>query len=81
MLKKWLTETSRKSLSVAILVLGLVIVGIPTAIWFGAASAIFDSPGGGIITFFVVLGIAVLLLIGEFISEEFKERRKSRQRR
>lgn len=61
-------------------VAALVVVAIPTAIWFGAASAIFDSPEEGIISFFVVLGIAVVLLVGQFFLEELKERRKTRQR-
>lgn len=78
--KKWFKELSRKTLAILILVAALVVVGIPTAIWFGAASAIFDSPGEGVISFFVVLGIAAVLMIGQFVLEELKERRKTRQR-
>lgn len=78
--QNWFKEVSRKTLVIVILVAALVVVDIPTAIWFGAASAIFDSPEEGVISFFVVLGIAVVLLIGQFVPENLKELRKTRQR-
>ncbi|GAA1485329.1 hypothetical protein GCM10009625_21330 [Brachybacterium fresconis] len=59
----------------------VVIIGVPTALLFGAGDAVFDSPTDGIITFFgTLVGIAVLLAVG-YLWEQAKEHRSRNRRR
>ncbi|MGO1320623.1 MAG: hypothetical protein ACTII7_06175 [Galactobacter sp.] len=72
----FIKDLSRKTLAWLLVIAAIIVIGIPTAIAFGAADAIFESPGQGVITFFIVLGIGVLFLVVEFGYELLREKKK-----
>lgn len=79
MVRDWFKAASNKTIGVSAAIVLIILVAVPTAIWFGAASFLFDSPAKGLRSFFIVLGIGVVVFVGEIVTDLLKERRKNRR--
>lgn len=79
MIRSWLKSASKKTIGIVAVIVALVLIAVPTAIWFGAASFLFESPQQGVKSFLIVLAIGVFLISVELISELVKDRSKRRQ--
>lgn len=79
MIRDWFKSTSSKTIGWVAVVAAIVLIAVPTAIWFGAASFLFDSPQEGLRSFFIVLAIGVFLVVVDLISDLVKEKSRKRQ--
>lgn len=79
MIRSWFKTTSNKTIGIVAAVVAIVLIATPTAIWFGAAWFIFDSPQEGLKSFFIVLAIGAFLVAVEIISDLVKEKSKNRR--
>lgn len=50
----------------------MVLIGLPTALLFGAGDFFFDSPREGILTFFGTLALIAIILTAGFAWEQLK---------
>lgn len=65
--------------AVGLLIVIVLVVTVPTAIWFGAADFIFETRRQGLVTFFGTLALLIVVLGIEFAWDWAKERRKERR--
>lgn len=79
MIRSWFKSTSSKTIGWVAAIVAVVLIATPTAIWFGAASLIFETPQEGLRSFFIVLAIGVFLVVVEIISDLVKEKSKNRR--
>lgn len=79
MIRSWFKTTSSKTIGWVAAIAAVVLIATPTAIWFGAASFIFETPQQGLRSFFIVLAIGVFLVVVEIISDLVKEKTKNKR--
>lgn len=79
MIRGWFASASKKTIGWVAAAVAIVLIATPTAIWFGAASFLFETPREGLRSFFIVLAFGVLLVVAELISDIVKERAKNRR--
>ncbi|MGO1591226.1 MAG: hypothetical protein ACTH1Z_01715 [Ancrocorticia sp.] len=77
----FLRDLSKKAQVWLVGVICFAIIAVPTAIWFGTADAIFESPKQGISAFFGVVSFAVVWLGLEYVAELIKDKRRDRRDR
>lgn len=84
MIRSWLRNTSKRTVGIVVVIFCLVLIAVPAAILNGALSFLFDSPEEGLLSFVVVLGLGLAMLVGELaidtVREKIAERRRGRSR-
>ncbi|MBD8020477.1 hypothetical protein [Brevibacterium gallinarum] len=79
MIRSWFKSASTKAIGWVAVIAAIVLIAVPTAIWFGAASLIFETPQEGLRSFFIVLAIGAFLIVVELISDLVKEKTKNKR--